>query len=84
MRAVGQVQARSTGEVRSWPWGMSCRRRGSGGARAGRLDGCLADGCMCVGSWVDEARRAGCRLRMTNTTDDEHNGWTDIHKQTDG
>lgn len=36
---------------------------GEGRVRS-ELDGWLADGCMHVGSWVDEARSAGCRLGM--------------------
>lgn len=66
MRAVGQVQARSTGEVRSWPWGMSCRRRGSRGARAGRLAGRRAHVCGIMGGRGPEGRM--------QAQDDEHNG----------
>lgn len=68
MRAAGKVQARSTGEVRSWPWGMSCtsRRRGSGGARAGRLAGRRVHVCGIMGGRGPEGRM--------QAQDDEHNG----------
>ena len=41
MCGFGKVEGRSTGEAWSWPWEMSWegRRRGSGEAGAGRMDG---------------------------------------------